>query len=125
MCKLASRVFFTVTTRKLRWKHVISINWKRLTAFFVIMIIFNCLTEYGLRTKKFLNLFARPFKKYQQEPEQKDAAIWISIFSFLLQDYTSVNYNKRYYNCAVFPIYRENGKLFQKKTAHRYNTQTI
>lgn len=69
MCKLASRVFFTVTTRKLPLKQVISINWKRLTAFFVIMVIFNCLTEYGLRTKKFLNLFAKPFKKYQQQPE--------------------------------------------------------
>lgn len=69
MCKLASRVFFTVTTRKLRSKQVISIQWKRLVAFFVIMVIFNCLAEYGLRTKKFLSLFAKldSFKGYQQK----------------------------------------------------------
>ena len=58
----ASRVFFTVTTRKRRSKQVISIHWKRLVAFFVIMVIFRCLTEYGLRTKNcqiFLSLFAK------------------------------------------------------------------
>ena len=41
----ASRVFFTVTTRKRRSKQVISIHWKRLVAFFVIMVIFRCLKE--------------------------------------------------------------------------------
>lgn len=69
MCKLASRVFFTVTTSKRRSKQVISIHWKRLVAFFVLMVIFNSFTEYGLRTKKFLSLFAKvgSLKRYEQQ----------------------------------------------------------
>ena len=121
-------MFFTVTTRKLRSKQVININWKRLVAFFVIMVIFRCLTEYGLRTKncqKFSSLLAKldSFKRHQPSERTKYCIFpFFSLHCFRITLQFEINYIVIVL-CLLLIIYR-GLKLLLKITAHRHETLT-